>query len=152
MEVLNGVPLDVEKLRRDWEENGFLVLHDFVPKTETAKLRQRMREMLTEFDPQKEMEREGLHIFSCKKQTVRSKSLCKQQPVSLSMVQQEEKKMSDEYFLNSAGKIEFFFEEDAFDDNKQLKQDKEHSINKVAHGTLHFTERCRCDTDSASSA
>lgn len=41
-----------------------------------------------------------------------------------------------EYFLNSGDKIAFFFEEQAFDQNGCLVQEKEYSINKIGHA-LH---------------
>lgn len=67
MEELNGVSIDVEQLKKDWEENGFLLLRGIVSKTELQKLKERGEQMLDEFDPTKEMETEGLHIFSTKK-------------------------------------------------------------------------------------
>lgn len=47
-----------------------------------------------------------------------------------------QKKTSDDYFYESAEKISFFFEEKAFDDDGDLKQPKQLSINKVGHA-LH---------------
>ena len=44
--------------------------------------------------------------------------------------------MSDDYFLTSGDKIRYFFEENAFNEDGELKQSKEDSINKVGHA-LH---------------
>ena len=48
----------------------------------------------------------------------------------------EQERTSDEYFLNSGGRISFFFEKDAFDLDGQLKNDILHSLNKIGHA-LH---------------
>ncbi len=45
----------------------------------------------------------------------------------------EQERTSDEYFLNSGDRISFFFENDAFDKNVQLKSDLFHSLNKIGH-------------------
>lgn len=46
---------------------------------------------------------------------------------------------TDDYFYDSAEKVSFFFEEKAYDDNGNLKQPKQLSINKVGHA-LHDIE------------
>ncbi len=48
----------------------------------------------------------------------------------------EQNRLSDDYFLESGDKIRFFFEEAAFLPDGSLKQNKEHSINKIGHA-LH---------------
>ena len=48
----------------------------------------------------------------------------------------EQERTSDDYFLNSGGRISFFFEKDAFGDSGQLKNDLFHSLNKIGHA-LH---------------
>lgn len=45
----------------------------------------------------------------------------------------EKEQTSDDYFLESGDKIRFFFEQDAFDDDGALRQDKFNSINKIGH-------------------
>lgn len=92
-----------------YEENGFLVLPDFVDKESCDALKRRADELVTEFDPN-----EIISIFSTREQT----------------------RTSDDYFLSSGDKIRFFFEENAFDENGRLKQSKEFSINKIGHA-LH---------------
>lgn len=44
--------------------------------------------------------------------------------------------ITDEYFLDSANNISFFFEENAFQEDGNLRQDKSLSINKIGHGVL----------------
>ncbi len=41
---------------------------------------------------------------------------------------------TDQYFLDSAGNVSFFFEEEAFDAGGGLRQAKALSINKIGHG------------------
>ena len=90
-------------------EDGFLVLGGFSDKSDCDLLRKRANELVTEFDPT----RFG-SIFSTR----------------------EQNRIADEYFLGSANNISFFFEENAFNADGTLKQDKEQSINKIGHA-LH---------------
>lgn len=43
---------------------------------------------------------------------------------------------TDQYFLESGNNISFFFEENAFQEDGSLRQDKALSINKIGHGVL----------------
>lgn len=43
-------------------------------------------------------------------------------------------KKTDQYFLDSANEVSFFFEEDAFAEDGSLRQAKALSINKIGHG------------------
>ena len=43
-------------------------------------------------------------------------------------------KSTDQYFLESASNVSFFFEEDAFAEDGSLRQAKALSINKIGHG------------------
>jgi phytanoyl-CoA hydroxylase len=93
----------------EYHRAGFLVLRDFVPAGSCDDLRARAEHLVREFDPQ-----DLVSIFSTKEQS----------------------RLSDEYFLTSGGKICFFFEEDAFLPDGELRQTKEQSINKIGHA-LH---------------
>jgi phytanoyl-CoA hydroxylase len=94
---------------QDYERDGFLVLRDFVAPTTCDELRLRAEELVQEFDPAG-----VISIFTT----------------------HEQSRVTDDYFLESADKIRFFFEEDAFFPNGTLKQSKEQSINKIGHA-LH---------------
>ncbi len=93
----------------DYEDDGFLVLENFVSRAACDRLRERAAELVAGFDPQG-----VVSIFSTHEQT----------------------RTSDDYFLESGDKVRFFFEEDAFDESGNLRQAKERSINKIGHA-LH---------------
>ncbi|PPR95332.1 hypothetical protein GOBAR_AA25336 [Gossypium barbadense] len=95
--------------RQSFDSQGFLVIESFASPAEIEAMRKRMDGMLQAFDPTT-----TASIFSTKNQV----------------------KLTSEYFYESAENISFFFEEKAFDDNGNLKQPKELSINKVGHA-LH---------------
>ena len=48
-------------------------------------------------------------------------------------------KKTDQYFLESANNVSFFFEEDAFAEDGSLRQAKALSINKIGHGEPSIT-------------
>ncbi|HEU4713856.1 MAG TPA: phytanoyl-CoA dioxygenase family protein [Pyrinomonadaceae bacterium] len=98
-------PRQLEQYKTD----GFLVLEGFVDERECDALRERIDELVREFDPA------GMvSIFTT----------------------QEQSRIADEYFMTSGDQIRFFFEENAFLPDGTLKQSKERSINKVGHA-LH---------------
>jgi len=91
----------------DYERDGFLVLRDFVSEVACAELKRRAEALVDDFEPD-----EGVKsIFTTNEQT----------------------RHSDEYFLTSGDKTRFFFEEEAFDADGDLRQDKALSINKLGH-------------------
>lgn len=93
----------------NYQNDGYLVLENFVEPEACDRLGSRAEELVREFDP-----RGVVSIFSTR----------------------EQNRLSDEYFLGSADKVRFFFEEDAFLPDGSLKQTKERSINKIGHA-LH---------------
>ena len=89
-----------------YESEGFLVLEHFVSLEECESLRQRAMAIVENFDPS-----ESFSIFTTNEQT----------------------RHSDLYFLESGDKIRCFFEEEAFNENGELRQSKSFSINKIGH-------------------
>ena len=92
--------------RDDYVRDGFLVIEGFADPSQLDALRRRALEIVEDFDPA-----EVVSVFSTKQQT----------------------RTSDDYFLESGDKVRCFFEEEAFDENGQLSQAKELSINKIGH-------------------
>ena len=89
-----------------YRQAGVLVLRDFVSPQACRQLQQRAKELVAEFDPA-----DVRSVFSTTKQT----------------------QLDDSYFIDSGDKIRFFLEDDAFDASGQLRQAKEHSLNKMGH-------------------
>ena len=86
--------------------DGVIVLQDFVSESACRQLRERTLKLIDEFDPSSVRS-----IFSAMEQT----------------------QLGDAYFEESGDKIRFFFEQDAFDDDGNLKQPMEDSLNKMGH-------------------
>ena len=96
-----------EEQIQEFNDKGFLALPGFSSQEEISKLQSSGLALLETFDP------ESISIFSTRNQT----------------------KKTDQYFLDSANEVSFFFEEGAFDEDGKLKQQpKALSINKIGHG------------------
>jgi phytanoyl-CoA hydroxylase len=89
-----------------FRSDGVIVLQDFVSESACRQLRERTLELVSEFDADSVRS-----IFSAMEQT----------------------QLGDRYFEESGDKIRFFFEYDAFDDDGNLRQSKENSLNKMGH-------------------
>ncbi len=90
----------------DCREAGVLILRNFVSREACDALRQRMQEMVDEFDPD-----EVRTVFSTT----------------------SDSHQADDYFITSGDKIRFFLEAGAFDNAGNLRQQKADSLNKVGH-------------------
>jgi phytanoyl-CoA hydroxylase len=90
----------------DFEAAGVLVLHDFVSTAECDALRARAAKLVAEFDAT-----DVRSVFSTTEQT----------------------QLDDNYFIESGDKIRFFLESDAFTADGNLRQEKEHCLNKMGH-------------------
>lgn len=95
-----------------YHEEGFLVLESLIPSETCDQLQNRMSELMSGFDPESVRS-----VFTTNEQT----------------------RHTDQYFMDSADKISFFFEEEAFNQSGGLKQSLDLSINKVGHA-LHYVD------------
>jgi phytanoyl-CoA hydroxylase len=98
----------------DFREAGVLILEGFVSPERCEELRQHTLDLIREFDPA-----EIKHVFSAK-----------------SDVGHGDAQLGDSYFEESGDKVRFFFEQNAFNEQGELQQPKENSLNKIGHA-LH---------------
>jgi len=98
----------------EFHEAGVLILEGFVSPERCEELRQHTLELVEKFDPS-----EVKHVFS-----------------AAMTVEHGDAQLGDSYFEESGDKIRYFFEADAFDDEGELQQPKENSLNKIGHA-LH---------------
>ncbi|KAL7634144.1 UNVERIFIED_CONTAM: hypothetical protein RMT77_015472 [Armadillidium vulgare] len=99
--------VDLEKFRKD----GFLVVPNILSDQEITSMKNACHRIVEEMNPSEH----ARTIFN---------------------TTDNDQGRSD-YFLDSGDKIRFFFEEEALDENKELKVDKHLAINKIGHA-LHW--------------
>lgn len=99
----------IGKRLEQFQRDGFLVLENFNTAAECDALIERAAELTADFDYDGHPS-----VFQTS----------------------EQERTSDDYFLDSGGRISFFFEKDAFDGDGRLKKDLFHSLNKIGHA-LH---------------
>jgi phytanoyl-CoA hydroxylase len=97
-----------QQQKEQYEKDGFLVIKGFSSVQEMNALQSQMKHLVEAFDPS------SVSVFTTKNQAAKT----------------------DKYFLDSASNVSFFFEENAFDADGQLRQPKGLSLNKVGHA-LH---------------
>ncbi|MES2756090.1 MAG: phytanoyl-CoA dioxygenase family protein [Pseudomonadota bacterium] len=98
-----------DEQRASYQRDGYIVLPGFKSAREIAAVRARAAQIVDDFDPG-----QGSSIFTTQNQAT----------------------ATDDYFLRSDNTIRCFFEEEAFDGEGRLRQDKSLSINKIGHA-LH---------------
>uniref|UniRef100_A0AC34Q2X8 Phytanoyl-CoA dioxygenase n=1 Tax=Panagrolaimus sp. JU765 TaxID=591449 RepID=A0AC34Q2X8_9BILA len=99
---------DFANIRKLYDENGFVRIDNVFISAEVDEMRSSMDAIVDAMD-------------------------VKEHPKSVFNTYDENKHTSDKYFLESADKIRFFYEEDAFDKEGNLRYDKHRALNKVGH-------------------
>eukprot|EP00299_Pterocystis_sp_00344_P003217 c136_g1_i1.p1 GENE.c136_g1_i1~~c136_g1_i1.p1 ORF type:complete len:302 (-),score=48.69 c136_g1_i1:14-919(-) len=92
------------------KQNGYLLIKNFLTRSQAGLIEKRMSELLHDFDPAS-----VLSVFRAHR---------------------EKQDYEDQYFLTSGDKVRFFWEADAFDEKGTLKYPKSECVNKVGHA-LH---------------
>src|SRR4051812_10744389 len=102
----------------EFDRDGYLIIPDFFPRDTASALKSHADELLESFD----LSTHPRTIFRTAMEGAQTTPVMNQD--------------SNRYFLDSADKISFFFEADAFDAKGQLVVDKSRAINKIGHA-LH---------------
>lgn len=95
--------------KTQFTDQGYVVLNEFFTAQRMDELKEAAAQIVDNFDPHSTRA-----VFST----------------------QDQSKSRDDYFLTSDDKVRCFFEENAFDERGELKQEKSLSINKIGHA-LH---------------
>lgn len=107
-----------------FDRDGYLILSDFFSSSDADALKSRIDELIAQLD----LATHPRTIFRTKVDGAQTASTMHQSEYD-----------DNRYFLDSADKVHYFFEEHAFDPTGQLVVDKERAINKVGH-QLHTQE------------
>ncbi|MDE1464363.1 phytanoyl-CoA dioxygenase family protein [Spartinivicinus poritis] len=104
-----------------YDENGFLIINDFIPKPICQQLMGQA---------------EAIVDNHCQQENQQHKNNGEEQPVIFSTRQRQHDK--SRYFIESANDIRCFYEELAMDDDGCLPRKKQHAINKIGHALHRF--------------
>jgi len=99
----------------DFEQNGCLVISNFLDAKVVKTLNMEIERLYTTFDIDKH-------------------------PITKFTTEKNGQHIGNKYFLRSSDKISFFFEPDAFDSNGRLTKPIQKSVNKIGHG-LHILDK-----------
>ena len=102
-------PILTSSMKEEYQEDGYLIINDFMPADICDHLMARAHRLIDNFDIS-----EVKTIFSS----------------------DDQRNARQEYFLSSGGAIHFFFEVGALNEKGQLTVEKSRSINKIGHA-LH---------------
>jgi|SRR5579872_1958669 len=102
---------NIHQQKQQYEQNGFLVIKDFISSDVCDLLIQRANELINNFELG-----DKKTIFSTKNK--------------------DKNQLKNQYFLESGHQVRFFFEEGALDEHGHLLCEKSKSINKIGHA-LH---------------
>ncbi|CAD5228419.1 unnamed protein product [Bursaphelenchus xylophilus] len=103
---------DLSKLSEIYKENGFVLVKNVFSDAEVDEMRAEIGKIVGELDPS-------------------------QHPKSIFDTYDEQRHASDSYFLESASKISFFYEDGAVDKEGNLTVPKDRALNKIGHA-LHW--------------
>lgn len=112
-----------DTIRNQLEQNGYVVLEDFLRPAECDELLEAGKELAKNLP-----DKEERTVFTS--------------------VDAEAKQLKEEYFINSNDKISYFFEEDALDKNGDIKIDPSICLNKIGHALHYLHPLFRCYTFS----
>ena len=101
--------IDFEKVKNDFEVNGYAVIPDFLSPEEVEDLKNECKNIIDKMDLSEEQT-----IFTT-----------------------GDSQKANDYFMNSGDKIRYFYEKNAFDKNGELVVDKYMCLNKIGH-SLHW--------------
>ena len=101
-----------EEMKKSFDTNGYLVIEDFLSEEKCREAMSELKKLIENYEP----DEKSITIFTT---TTHDQS-------------------KSQYFRDSADKISFFYEKDAFKDGK-LVVPKENAFNKIGHA-LH--EKC----------
>ncbi|KAH7730931.1 Phytanoyl-CoA dioxygenase [Aphelenchoides avenae] len=112
IESVQYTPKNLRRVQELLDRDGFVKIESVFSTNEVHELQREMRQIVDQLDPES-------------------------QPKSVFTTKDEQKHASDRYFLDSVGKVSYFYEEGALDKEGNLQVSKDRALNKVGHA-LHW--------------